>query len=591
MNNRPANTHAATGASANTTGTVAWLLRQARPVLKPLAISAAARIAHIMIGIAMLMYPLWQLGSYAASGSGQPLWLICLVLIVLALAKAGLRYLEQFSGHYVAFKALELLRGYAYTRLYPQSPALTRRARSGDLLARLTRDIDRIEVFYAHTIVPALSAAAVPVLTCAAMWLLGAPLLGLLTLALHAAAIALISLAGYGFARGNAGPTLRARSAITSRVQDIVQGHRDIVGYGIEKPMLEDLDSLNADLLRASRPSRALLALRTMFGTAGMLGLIAATALLGANQYAAGQIGLPVLLACIGGAMRSWESVKGVEDFSTALTASLAAASRLREITDAPPIPAGGSAPVPTGPLALAAEGVGYSYTDGTGARHEVLRDVTVRVPAASWTALVGATGCGKSTLATLWARFEDPESGRITVGGADAATLDVTALREAVAYLPQRAHLFNDTVAGNLRLAAPDATDADLWRVLEIARIADEVRAMPNGLETLVGEGGESVSGGQRQRLALARALLRSPRALVLDEATAHLDDALAEEVRRSLRAALPEATVVEITHRLGQLSGVDHLYVMDSGRIVEHGSVESLTEAGGTFAALLQR
>ncbi|MBV7363440.1 ABC transporter ATP-binding protein/permease [Actinomycetaceae bacterium TAE3-ERU4] len=547
----------------------AWMFKLTRPVLAPLLASSAARVADQMLGVIMLAFVGWQVGEHF---SGTPLanWKSVLILLGIALLKALLRYLEQFSGHFVAFKALELLRRHAFLKLYPQAPAISRSSRSGDLLVRLTRDIDRIEVFFAHTFAPAVSAILVPLFSCVLFFFLGAPNLALIALGFNFLALPALLFLGAGSAEVSSGATLRTRAKVVEKVSDIVGGNSEIRGYGLEEKMLSDLSEQDADLSRITIPTHLVLGVRRATNFGLMLLMAVVMIAVATREIAQGTLYLSAAIATIAGSIRGWESVRGVEDFSVFLLHSFASAARLRTLTEGKPTPDGGTSPLPQGPLELRAEDVTFHYTDSSGMHHQTLHSVSLCVPAGQWHALVGPTGCGKSTLANLLVRVEDPASGNLYAGTKNLREVNVESLRQSVVYVPQRAHLFNNSVAENLRLAAPEATEEELWHALEVVKVAEEVRGWKDGLETRLGAKGEAVSGGQRQRLALARALLMRPRALILDEATAHLNPSLAAEVRAAVRRELPEATILEITHRVDQLDGCTKVHRMNAGQLV---------------------
>ncbi|MER7150859.1 ATP-binding cassette domain-containing protein, partial [Streptomyces lydicus] len=212
--------------------------------------------------------------------------------------------------------------------------------------------------------------------------------------------------------------------------------------------------------------------------------------------------------------------------------------------------------------------------------------------------AVVGPSGSGKTTLAQTLLRFLDPEAGTYSLGGTDARALDGDAVRRHVGLCAQDAHLFDSSLRENLRLARrnradgpADADDRDLWDALERARLADWVRGLPDGLDTMVGEHGARLSGGQRQRLALARALLADFPVLVLDEPAEHLDLATADALTADLLAATEGRTTVLITHRLTGLEAVDEVLVLDHGRVVQRGGHAELATADGPFRRMLER
>ncbi len=218
----------------------------------------------------------------------------------------------------------------------------------------------------------------------------------------------------------------------------------------------------------------------------------------------------------------------------------------------------------------------------------QVLHDVTFSVAPGQTVALVGRSGGGKTTMTHLIARLYDATSGTVSVGGTDVRDLQLASLRQTVGYVTQDAHMFHDTIRHNLRYARPDVTDERMWQVLEAAQIADLVRGLPDGLETVVGERGYRLSGGERQRLAIARLLLKAPPIVVLDEATAHLDSESEAAVQQALDLAMEGRTSIVIAHRLSTVRNADQILVVDSGRIVQRGRHEDLLAEGGLYAEL---
>ncbi|NYG37979.1 ABC transporter ATP-binding protein [Janibacter alkaliphilus] len=221
------------------------------------------------------------------------------------------------------------------------------------------------------------------------------------------------------------------------------------------------------------------------------------------------------------------------------------------------------------------------------GADRDALAGVSVDVPAGSSLALVGHTGSGKSTLAALVARLHDPTAGRVTIDGVDVRDLDPEVLASIVGVVSQETYLVHASIRENLLLAAPEATDADLWQALAAAQVAD-LASLPDGLDTIVGSRGYRFSGGEQQRIAIARTILRGPRVLILDEATSALDN----ETERALQVALDRLvegrTTITIAHRLSTVEGADQIVVLDDGRVVEQGRHGELLAAEGAYAGL---
>jgi ABC-type multidrug transport system fused ATPase/permease subunit len=284
---------------------------------------------------------------------------------------------------------------------------------------------------------------------------------------------------------------------------------------------------------------------------------------------------------------------------------ALVSFERVFEILDLPALitERPGASVVPAGPVGVEFDHVDFAYPtadkvslasleevavlDNRGGV-QVLHDVSFRAEPGQMVALVGSSGAGKSTVAQLLARLYDVDGGAVRIGGVDVRDLTFAGLREALGMVTQDGHLFHESIRSNLRLARSEATEEELWDVLRRARLADLVRALPDGLDTVVGERGYRLSGGERQRLTIARVLLARPQVVILDEATAHLDSTSEAAVQAALREALSGRTAVVIAHRLSTVRAADVILVIEAGQIVERGSHAELLAAGGRYEEL---
>ena len=260
---------------------------------------------------------------------------------------------------------------------------------------------------------------------------------------------------------------------------------------------------------------------------------------------------------------------------------------------------------MPDGPVSVSFDGVRFSYpsagrvslasleevaTLDTRGGTEVLHDVSFRVEPGRMVALVGTSGSGKSTIAALAPRLYDVDAGAVRLGGVDVRDLSFEAIRATLGLVTQDGHLFHDSVRENLRFARPEATDDELWAALRTARLAPLIESLPDGLDTVVGERGYRFSGGERQRLTIARLLLARPRVVILDEATAHLDSTSEAEVQAALADALVGRTSIVIAHRLSTVREADLILVIEAGRVIERGTHADLLAAGGRYTELYQ-
>ncbi|MER5739662.1 ABC transporter ATP-binding protein [Streptomyces sp. NPDC002262] len=492
-------------------------------------------------------------------------------LAVLVSVRTLMTWREMDLSHDLAYRVLAALRVRVFDGLARSAPARVAGRRSGDLAATAMADVEALEFFYAHTTAQLLAAGTVftggaTVLAMLEPWLLAAVL----------PVAVLLTAAPFAEARGLTMRGSRTRSAaakLSADTVEIVDGLRELLAFGAlagRRRRLAERGRQVGDAQRAEATwEAAAAAVRDLLIVVAVLGVVAAAAqsmtsgrLHGAWAPAAMALALAVL-GPVAEAARSLSQAVSLR----------AAASRVGAAVKAPALapPPAAPRPLPPGPLGVRLHQVRFDYGGGP-----VLDGVELTVRAGQTLALVGASGAGKSTCAHLLARFWDPSDGEIQLVPADGDAIDMrqvgdAELRRAVALVGQETPLFHGTLAENLRLAAPEADD-DL--LAETARRCGVDRIAP--LSTLVGERGSTLSGGQRARIALARALLAQPRVLVLDESTAHLDNASDAQLATALHQE--GRTTIVIAHRRATIRRADRIAVLEAGRIAEEGTWEEL-------------
>ena len=344
-------------------------------------------------------------------------------------------------------------------------------------------------------------------------------------------------------------------------------------------------DELTETSLRTGRLMAAMFPVVTFIINASSIGVI----WVGADRISDGDLGLGSLIAYLTYLIQILMAVVMATFMASMIPRAAVAAERIEEVFDTESSVRPPAVPVTetssTGTLEL--RGVAFGYP---GAEEPVLRDISFRVEAGQTTAVIGSTGAGKSTLVDLVPRLFDATAGQVLVDGVDVRELDPDVLWSKVGYVPQRPFLFSGTVASNLRYGRPDATDDELWEALEIAQAADFVRAMPDGLDSAITQGGSNVSGGQRQRLCIARALVVRPEIYLFDDSFSALDLATDARLRAALAPHVADAAVLTVAQRVSTIIGADQIIVLEDGEIVGRGTHDELLESCETYVEIVE-
>ncbi len=558
------------------------LLVLAAPFAGRMALAAFLGFLTVASSMGLLATSAYLISAAALQPSVADLQLAIVGVRFFGISRGLARYLERLVSHDVTFRLLARLRVWFYAALEPLAPARLLAYRGGDLLARAVGDVEVLQDFYLRILAPPVVALLTSAL---ALLLLGSlhPALALTLLAfLLLAGVALPLFVGR-LARGTGRHMVRARAELNAALVDGLQGVADLLAFGGGERHLARVAELGRRLGAWQERAARVTGLERALG--GLLVNLATVAVLAAGAWLAGEGRLdPLYLALIAlVVVASFEAVLPLPAALQALDGCREAAGRLWEIVDAspevvdPPLPA--ACPEQ---YSLRVAGLRFAYQpDGPPA----LDGLDLDLAQGGLVAVVGPSGAGKSTLVGLLLRFWDYRQGHIWLGGRELRELAQQDVQRLVAVVAQNTHLFNATVRDNLLLARPGASEADMVQAARRARIHDLVESLPRGYDTWIGEQGQRLSAGQRQRLAIARALLKDAPLLILDEPMANLDPLTEAEVLAGLNELRAGRTTLLITHRLAGLEAADEILVLRAGQVVERGSHAVLLQSAGLY------
>lgn len=476
-----------------------------------------------------------------------------------ALSRGVARYAERLLSHSATFNSLTGIHRAVFDRLERLAPAGLPAFRRGDLLARLVADVDAVQDLPLRVVLPITSGIfAASFAVGLSAWLLpSAGLVMFLTLLFAGAVIPLIT--SWNAAKSEKA-TAQVRGELVDELIEFYSGNADIISLGQHDAALNRLTELDEKLTTIARKQAFASGLAS-----GLLILAQGVAILCSTYVAIvaftdGKIdgALLAVLAMI--PMAAFESVSNFPNAALALARVRSSANRLIEVMDSPdPITE------PAQSSTISSVEIKLTNASAAWANQDAVRDVNFVVPQNSSLGLVGPSGSGKSTIIAILQKFLPLRSGKYTVGGVDSTQLTGQVIRENVIVSSPEQHIFATTIAENLRLASDhpqDLTDEQMWKALAQVQLADWVKAMPNQLETMIGERGNTMSGGQKQRLALARLFVANPNVWVLDEPTEHLDSQLADQVMENVLAATNAKSLIVASHRLADTSNLDQVY-----------------------------
>ena len=532
-----------------------------------LTILAGQVIVHgLLTGVAGMIVPvdnMWLVFT--------PVKTIITVMIVIAVLRGILHYVEQYCNHFIAFKLLAIIRHKVFAALRKLCPAKLEGRDKGNLISIITTDIELLEVFYAHTISP----IAIATLTSIIMvifigryhWLAG-------VLALAAYLIVGVAIPMWNGKRGSQkGMEFRTNfGELNSFVLDSLRGLDETIQYGQGEKRKEQMSERSKNLAgmqeSLSKMEGSQRSFTNMVILLASFGMLALTIWL----YAKGEMGFEGILTCTIAMMGSFGPVVALSSLSNNLNQTLASGERVLSLLEETPL----VEEIPGDVETSGAESMEYEFT---GAEAEnvtfaygeevILDNYSLKLQPGKITGIHGASGSGKSTLLKLLMRFWDVQDGSVSVDGTDVRKIPTKHLRDMESYVTQETHLFHDSIANNIAIAKPGASREEIMEAAKKASIHDFIMTLPKGYDTEVGELGDTLSGGEKQRIGIARAFLHECPLILLDEPTSNLDSLNEGIILKSLKESAKKKTVVLVSHRVSTMNVADVVYEMQNGRI----------------------
>ena len=532
-----------------------------------LTILAGQVIVHgLLTGVAGMIVPvdnMWLVFT--------PVKTIITVMIVIAVLRGILHYVEQYCNHFIAFKLLAIIRHKVFAALRKLCPAKLEGRDKGNLISIITTDIELLEVFYAHTISP----IAIATLTSIIMvifigryhWLAG-------VLALAAYLIVGVAIPMWNGKRGSQkGMEFRTNfGELNSFVLDSLRGLDETIQYGQGEKRKEQMSERSKNLAgmqeSLSKMEGSQRSFTNMVILLASFGMLALTIWL----YAKGEMGFEGILTCTIAMMGSFGPVVALSSLSNNLNQTLASGERVLSLLEETPLVEEIPGDVETSGVesmeyefkGVEAENVTFAYGEEV-----ILDNYSLKLQPGKITGIHGASGSGKSTLLKLLMRFWDVQDGSVSVDGTDVRKIPTKHLRDMESYVTQETHLFHDSIANNIAIAKPGASREEIMEAAKKASIHDFIMTLPKGYDTEVGELGDTLSGGEKQRIGIARAFLHECPLILLDEPTSNLDSLNEGIILKSLKESAKKKTVVLVSHRVSTMNVADVVYEMENGRI----------------------
>lgn len=594
-------------------GTTKRILAYARPYRGLIAAFLATLLIDALAAVATPLLLRAIIDDAVPAADRRLVVLLASAVAGVAIIEASLAIASRWFSARLGESLIYDLRREVFAHVQRQSMSFFTASRTGNLVTRLNSDVMGAQQAFTSALAGTVSNAVTLVVVLATMialsWqitLLALVLVPIVLLPARSVGRRLATLRRRGMElNADLGNRMTERFNVAGALLVKLFGSADVEAaeYGARAAAVRDIgikQAMTARVFFATLAAMGSLATALVYGVGGIMAIT-------------GAVSVGTLVAFAALLTRLYGPLTSLSNVQVEIMSALVSFDRVFEILDLRPQVAEPATPraLPAGPIGVELDSVTFAYprasevsllsltssdaadsgarvSDDEGEATPVIRDVSLTVKPGKMLALVGPSGAGKTTLTALIARLYDPQHGAVRLGGIDVRELAADDLHAALGVVTQDAHLFHESVRDNLAFAAPRASDEDMWQALDAAHVAHVIRALPKGLDTVVGDRGHRLSGGEKQRVAIARLLLRSPRVVVLDEATAHLDSASEAAVQRALDEAMSGRTSVVIAHRLSTVLAADEIAVIDDGRVAERGTHRELLAAGGLYAHL---
>ena len=487
---------------------------------------------------------------------------IFVLLIFMAVMRGVLHYGEQYCNHFIAFKLLAYIRKKVFAQLRKLCPAKLEGRDKGNLISVITTDIELLEVFYAHTISPILIGISVSLIMF--IFIVRQSIYaGILSAAAYIVVGALIPLI---MGRLGGGSGMQSRENIgrmNSFVLESLRGLDEIIQYGQQSKRLKEIETKSIDLGSYQKQLNSLEAIQRSLTNLAVFAASVGMLFLMLQQYRSGNANYDEMLLSVVAMISSFGPVIALSNLSNNLNHTLASGERVLNLLEEKPLVDEVKEGEDVDFENAEVKNVDFSYDN-----EKILTDMSIKIEKGRMTIIHGVSGSGKSTLLKLLMRFWDVDSGEIAVSGKDIRKINTSSLRKCQAYVTQDTYLFHDSIASNIAISNPDATLEEIEKAARKASLHDFIASLPEGYETKLGELGDTISGGEKQRIGLARAFLHDAQLLLLDEPTSNLDSLNEGIILKSLTEGAEDKTIVMVTHRESSKSRGDVIIEMDNSR-----------------------